>query len=126
LWESAIKEVLRVTAVPATKQQLLGKLLKDAIREAWRGFGAVRLVPRRREVQRQLDRARVATGAETVQFVTDKSRSARMARAFIACFVQPLEISEWLESTRPEQRDYVIDRCKDIAERDLMDGGRTP
>ena len=113
-------------SVLVKQHERLTKLLNSALREAWRTHGKPASVPRRRGVQRELARAADVNEQNLETFLSEGSRNAGMAHAYIAWLVAPMEIEKWLVTTPPSSRAAIIARAQAIAEKQLMDGGRTP
>lgn len=122
----ALDRVANRLSVPEEKRPVFQRCLKLALKEAWRGHGINKRLPRRSPVVKVLERIRRATPTHALALARKDGANYEAAATFLSCAIVPNEIEEWIVTASPEERCAEVDKAQASANALLREGGRTP
>ncbi len=121
----ALAEVAAYLNVCEEKRPAFQRCLAAALKEAWRGHGINKGLPRRSPVVKVLERIRKETPKRALALVRKDRPEYEMAATFLSCAIVPNEIEEWIVTASPEERSARVDKAQASAQA-LRESGRTP
>ena len=120
-----LAEVAAYLYVCKEKRPAFQRCLAAALKEARRGHGIDRGLPRRSPVVKVLERIRRETPTEALALVRKEGANYEAAATFLSCAIVPNEIEEWIVAASPEERYAAVDKAQ-ASSQALPDGGRPP
>lgn len=121
--------VARHLNVPQNKYAAFKRMLRSAVKEAWRGCGATqRPIPRRSPVLRVLGKLADSDPKARTSLLASGTIHADYATTMLQCAIQDrhLELGAWLPDATADELARAVDIASKWVRRDLREGGRTP